>query len=121
MLCSSALRAQETLAAIVDSLGDQAQSLVDGHLYGAGVPALLARIRVVRQDVASLLVVAHNPGLAELAVELAGDGDMEAIARARVKFPTGTLATLSFASDDWGGVGVGAGFLESVVVPRELG
>lgn len=119
VLCSSARRAHETLDAIIESLGGRAEVIVEGDLYGAGEQELLARIREVRQGVASVMVIAHNPGLAELTVRLAGDGDDRAMSSVRVKFPTGGLATLSFEGD-WRALGAGVGFLESFVVPREL-
>ena len=45
VLCSTARRARETLDGITGALGDGARLLVEAELYGAGVAALLARLR----------------------------------------------------------------------------
>ena len=50
--------------------------------------------RRLPDDVASVLLVGHNPSLQALTLWLAGGGDGTALARAAVKFPTGALAPL---------------------------
>ena len=67
----------------------------------------------------SVLVIAHNPGLADLAVGLAGRGGDEALRRVGEKFPTGAFATLTFGGS-WADVEPGSGELVDYVVPREL-
>ncbi len=42
------------------------------------------------------MLVGHNPGLEDLAAELAGGGDPDARAALAAKYPTGGLATLAF-------------------------
>ena len=68
----------------------------------------------------SVLVIAHNPGIQDLAITLAGRGDEEARERLDEKFPTGALATLSFRAERWTEVEPGSGELVGFVVPREL-
>ncbi len=119
VLCSSALRTRLTLAAILPSLDGDSEIRVEGALYGAGAAGLLERLRAVPEQVPSVLVIGHNPGLQELAVSLSGSG--EALRRLREHFPTGGLATLAIEDAGWAHVGVGDAEVVRFVVPRELG
>jgi phosphohistidine phosphatase len=91
-LCSSALRAQQTLVAL--DLGSPIETL--DALYNAGAEQILEHIREVSDEVSTLLVVGHAPGLPALAHELA-DGatsDPEALRFLDARFPACALATL---------------------------
>ena len=113
VLCSTALRARQTLAALLSALPGEAEIRVEGRLYGAGVADVLERLREVDEDVGSVLVVGHNPTLHELALVLTGREDE------LDRFPTGALASVTFAAP-WVELAAGAGELESLVIPREL-
>jgi phosphohistidine phosphatase len=120
VLCSSARRAVETLEPIAAAYEGGLDVRIEGALYGADAPELLARVRRVPPEVASVLVVGHNPGMQDLVLRLAGDGDAGAMAQAREKFPTGALATLDVGDDRWDGLAPGRAFLARLVVPRAL-
>jgi phosphohistidine phosphatase len=119
VLCSTARRAQETLEPVRAQLPDSTTVLVEGELYGASGPELLDRLREVPGDTASVMVVAHNPGLEDLVKGLGHGGDPGLMARVHEKFPTGALATLTFAGP-WKSLRWGAATLEAFVVPAEL-
>ncbi|MEZ4215288.1 MAG: histidine phosphatase family protein [Myxococcota bacterium] len=99
VLCSTSLRTRETLAelAIAGAL-DRARLDVEEGLYLATAASLLERLRRLPEpadgDPGAVLVVAHNPGIHELAVALAGEGDRDAYERLRAGMPTGALAWL---------------------------
>lgn len=121
VLCSSAVRATETLEGVRAGLSPETPFEIEGGLYGAGADALLRRLRGLPEEVGAALLIGHNPAIETLAAELAGDeGDDEAWARMQAKYPTGGLATLGFDGPwtelDWDGA-----TLEAFVVPRELG
>jgi phosphohistidine phosphatase len=113
VLCSSALRARETLEALLPVLGDPEVVVEDG-LYLASAHTLLTRVRVL--DVESALLVGHNPGLHELVVALAQPGTLRD--RAAEKLPTGALATLEL--EEWRDLGPGRAALTGYVTPHEL-
>ena len=119
ILCSSATRARQTCEAIAPDVGPAVDVFVEGALYGATAGELLARLHQLPEHLDTILVVGHNPGLQDLAVSLAGDGDGASLSRVRERFPTGALATLS-AAGSWAGMEVGQAYLEAVVVPRDL-
>jgi phosphohistidine phosphatase len=64
-----------------------------------------------------VLLIGHNPGIAELAVMLAGDGDRAARAAMAAKFPTAALARLRI-DQRWSAVEAGAATLEEFWTPR---
>jgi phosphohistidine phosphatase len=66
-----------------------------------------------------VLVIAHNPGIGNLALGLAGFGDGDSIDRMTKKYPTGGLATLTFEGS-WADLAWGEAELVEFVVPREL-
>jgi phosphohistidine phosphatase len=113
VLCSTALRARQTLAALLPALPGEAEIRLEDGLYGAGASQVLERVREVDESVGSVLVVGHNPTLHELAVALTGRDD------ALERFPTGALATVAFRAP-WARLADGGAELEGFVVPREL-
>lgn len=118
VLCSSALRTRETLAAILPVLEGEVEIRIEDGIYGAGVDALLARLSDVPDSLPSVLLIGHNPSIHELALTLAGRGD--GLDRLRERFPTGALATLSIPTGGWSGLRPRAAVLDDFVVPREL-
>jgi len=119
VLCSTALRARDTLEPLRDRLPGTTDVRLEGELYGAPAAALLARLRRVGETVGTALVVGHNPGLEDLARLLAGDGDPALLGRLRAKFPTGALATVSW-SGPWADLGSRPAALDAYVVPADL-
>jgi phosphohistidine phosphatase len=88
---------------------------VEGELYGASAHDLLARLRRLPDGVGSVLVIGHNPGIHELALELAGPAR-----ELTGKFPTAALATFAFDGSAWGELGPEATELVTLTRPRDL-
>ncbi len=116
-LISTARRTQETWALVDAELPDDIERRDVGEIYEAAAERIAGVIRGVDASVRTLLVVGHNPGLQELALDLAGEG--ERLGGVSEKFPTGALAVIDFAVA-WGDVVGGSGVLERFVVPRSL-
>ena len=114
VLCSPARRTRETLDRIGDALGAP-KVVFDEQLYGADVGELLSRLREVPDRFGSVMLVGHNPGIADLLALLAAD-------RSSLpgEVPTGALATLSVPVDDWAELAPESARLDAFVVPREL-
>ena len=117
VLCSSAVRTQQTLELVRPALGQAAVEVSD-DLYGADAGHLLARLGELPDEIGSVLVIGHNPGMQDLALELAAGGAQRP--QLEAKFPTCALATLEFQGR-WGDLAAGACQLTGFVVPRELG
>jgi phosphohistidine phosphatase len=92
ILCSAARRTVETLDLVRPFLGRAAEH-IEADLYHATPGLILRRLQRVPADCRSVLVIGHNPGLAELACALPGPGsDEAALAAMRRKYPTGAAA-----------------------------
>jgi phosphohistidine phosphatase len=117
VLCSSAERARKTLDGIAPGFEGEVPVQVDRTLYGASSDALLERLRALDDGLESVMLVGHNPAIQALALSLLGKGEeLEPIER---KYPTGGLATLTFAGN-WRDLEPGAAELAEFVTPNDL-
>jgi phosphohistidine phosphatase len=113
VLASPARRVVETLEKLAVGYGRPLNPRFEPRIYEAGTDDLLALIATAPDDIRSLLLVGHNPGLHELALRLTGDELL------RVKYPTGAFAEIRLTGDEWRRVGEG-GELGRFIRPREL-
>ena len=88
VLCSPAVRTRETLELVLPALAGVAVHVED-ELYGARSEALLERLRAVPEEIGSVMLIGHNPGLQDLALTLASDSALRE--RVAAKFPTAAL------------------------------
>jgi phosphohistidine phosphatase len=116
VLCSSAARTRETLELVRPALGASMVVLEDA-LYAASSGELLARVRLVPDAVASVMLIGHNPGLHQLGLALALAGDE--LERLAAKFPTGALATLACGTA-WSRLAPVEATLTAYIVPKQL-
>ena len=120
VLCSTATRARETWDLVAKAFPTRPAMTYEERIYEAGPNALFQVVMETKSGVHALLLVGHNPGLHELAQRLIASGDTDARARLTEKFPTGALAVIDFAVDDWGKLHPRSGRLDRLVVPRTL-
>lgn len=117
ILCSSARRTRETLKRIGPALAKEVPVRIERELYAAPAQRLLERLRALDDEVDSVLVIGHNPGLQQLALSLSGGG--EQLDAMRRKYPTGALATLEFGGS-WSELAPGSAELTDFVTPKRL-
>jgi phosphohistidine phosphatase len=118
VLCSPARRTRQTLECIGTALGHAVEARFDEELYGAGEAELFGLLRALADEVRSVMVIGHNPGLEDLAVGLASEG--AELARLREKYPTAALATIDLPADTWAAITRRSGELVGYVRPRDL-
>jgi phosphohistidine phosphatase len=124
VLCSTAVRAKETLELILPALKSTPKIQYDRKLYLADWPQLLGAVLKCPGKVSPLLVVGHNPGLEQLALALAlkpqsvaEKGRAQKLAQ---KFPTAALAVFDFDLKSWKEIKPGLGRLIDFVRPKDL-
>lgn len=101
VLCSSAERAIETWKLVAGAWHHPPRHIELPALYMATPREILATLQKYGGDSESVLIIGHNPGLGDLAAWLVADGDAQAIARMRSKFPTAGLAVIDLPIDSW--------------------
>ncbi|MFI4936673.1 MAG: SixA phosphatase family protein [Caulobacterales bacterium] len=96
-LVSSARRTAETWTCARDSFPHAGVEL-RRELYNAGPEAIWDEVRQAADEGETLMVIGHNPGLHELAVELLIDASASPvhIEKVAAKFPTATAVALTF-------------------------
>ncbi|KGM32356.1 SixA phosphatase family protein [Inquilinus limosus] len=108
VLCSTATRARQTLALVLEALGAEPETRFDRGLYLAGGAGVLARLRQAPDAAATVMVVGHNPDLEQLSRRLATTGDRAALDRLAEKYPTAGLAVIELPVERWAEAGPGS-------------
>ncbi len=114
VLCSAAARTRETLATLDLAELDE-RATFSTTLFDADANGYLREIKA--QSAQSLLVIGHNPAIAETAMLLTRDGEAAAVEALARDFPTSTLAVLSFDAP-LSRIEPHTGFLHAVIVPK---
>jgi phosphohistidine phosphatase len=118
VLCSDALRARHTWEIAAAVLDPAPACRLEPTLYGAAPDELIELARAAPADVATLVLVGHEPTMSQTADLLAGRGsDAVALRRLHDKFPTSGVAVLRFTGS-WPDLGPGQAVLEAFAVPR---
>lgn len=122
VLCSSAVRTRQTLDFILPGMRRPKETRILDALYEADAAALLPFVRAMPDPLSQALLIGHNPGLEDLAANLADpeSSDQEALGRMKKKFPTAGLAHFIFDADVWRDIAPGAGKLIIFVTPAML-
>jgi phosphohistidine phosphatase len=120
-IVSDAARTRQTLERVLKGLAQPVSVRVEPKVYEAASSTLLAVLQAAPSEIDCLLLVGHNPGMAELALFLAGKGAPSSLARMRAKFPTCGLAVIDFEEAHWPALDFGSGVLERFVTPTDIG
>jgi phosphohistidine phosphatase len=116
--CSSARRARQTWDLIESSGVRSGDVAYDDHLYEAVAHELVKVLRKTPDEVGTVLMIGHSPGIPDLVERLAPrDGHQELWIRMDTKYPTSGLATLSYRGP-WSELSEGSAELLDFVVPR---
>jgi phosphohistidine phosphatase len=120
VLTSSAKRAVETLDLV--SAGWQTMPTVRKlkSLYLAMPREMLRRVQAVGNEPDCVMLVGHNPGIADLANWLCSQGKAEQRASLARKFPTGAVAVIEFDVEDWAEVEAETGHLIDFATPKQI-
>ncbi len=121
VIVSSARRTLQTLEALAPLDGPPVVVPMD-DVYLAPWTSLMDTLRRLPDTARSVLLIAHNPGLHDLALALAGTASMAAggdALRLAEGYPTGALAEFALALP-WARIEAGSGRLIRFLVPADL-
>jgi phosphohistidine phosphatase len=117
VISSTATRAKETWVLAATELDDGIPTSYERGAYHADVPDLMLMLRETADEVKTLLLVGHNPGLHYLVLALIGSGPEALIREAHEHLATAGIAVLEFG-DKWSDVAEGTGKLVEYAVAR---
>ncbi len=121
VLCSPARRAKETWGLVAGELKTLPEILTLPEIYNFGDgKVLLECLRSKAGPAQSVLLVGHNPAIAGLANNLAGNGSDKIWERLKRKYPTAALAVISFDLNNWRSLTAGAGTLQQFIRPADI-
>jgi phosphohistidine phosphatase len=119
-LVSTATRAHQTWNVLAHAMPKTRVELID-ELYHADTSDLLRIIRMAEASAPrSLMIVAHNPSLHELALTLPVRGDKAGLRALADNLPTMGLAVIDFAVEDWTDISFRSGTLTLFQSPKLL-
>jgi len=119
VLCSDSARTRETLDMVLPALKPPPEIIYEEALYLADAKQLLQRLRHIPDSVRSVMLVAHNPGLQELAVLLSDQPTGPLMARLIQDFPTAGLARFE-VNLPWSALERGGARVMAILVPSAL-
>jgi phosphohistidine phosphatase len=93
IVSSTAVRALSTAAAFAEAFGLGADDVVAiARLYGASPATIVSVVGGLDDRIECVIIVAHDPGLSELAGRLSAEID---------RMPTGAVAVFRFGIESW--------------------
>jgi phosphohistidine phosphatase len=104
---STAKRARTTWDLVSTELGEPPKTRLDDGAYAASAGELLDIVRSLDEELGTVVLVGHNPGIEDLTETLTGD---------RVSMPTSALAVIELNST-WVGAGHALGLLRDAGRP----
>lgn len=113
VICSTAARTRETWKLASTKLHDNAAVMFDERAYAASAMTLLYLARELQESTTTALIIAHNPGISELARSLAGTS------RGELSFPTAGVAVLE-VRQSWADLAPGEARLVAFVTPADM-
>jgi len=118
VICSTALRTRQTWDLVAPELNGSAEVRFEPRAYAASALTLLYLCQELPAPCHAALLIAHNPGIEELAASLGGaqEGAPES---AGLRFPTAAVAVFEFTGA-WSALAPGRANLLDFTIPADL-
>ncbi len=120
VLVSPSQRTRETYDFFTQEIGRKLNVSFENALYNATSTTIKAIIAQTESDYKTVLVIGHNPGIAESAIALSGSGDRAALSEIRAHFPAPALAIVDFEIETWAEIAAEQGRLDRFVTKTHL-
>jgi phosphohistidine phosphatase len=119
VVCSDARRARQTWDLVARELGGSPAVRFEPRAYAAGAMTLLCLAQELPSRYRTALLIGHNPGLSELAGQLAAPAPADNGPRPGISLPTAAVAVLEFPGD-WPSLTPGQARLVDHIIPADL-
>ncbi len=119
VLSSPARRTSETFSHVMEAAGMSPPYKFEKTFYPFNPDRVADSIRKLDDNIDSVMIVGHNPGIHQLAITLAKPDDTDSYEQLKTKYPTGTLTVLRFKLDSWERMGNKGGKLMDFMPPSE--
>lgn len=116
VLCSSAVRARETLIQLQAGAATSFPTRLQDDLYLASAHYVIRRIHRLESDITAVMIIGHNPGLSRLFQLLSHNPPRDSRS---LKYPTCALAVMDFDIDDWSGLNNHSGHVLEMIIPSD--
>jgi phosphohistidine phosphatase len=116
---SDARRTRQTWDLVAPELGGSPAVRFEPRAYAASARTLLYLAQELPTRYRTALLIAHNPGLSELATSLAAPSATDNGPRPGISLPTAAVAVLEFPGD-WPSLTPGHARLTSLTTPADL-
>ncbi len=116
ILCSSAVRAQESLSQLLSGAETDITQSIRDDLYLASGQNMAGLVRTLTSAINSAMIIGHNPGLSLLFQDLVADS---ANAGTGVNYPTCAVGILDFDINDWSDLKSKSGQVVEFIIPSE--
>jgi len=120
ILCSTSARTRETFREVKAVYPALPEAEYLDALYNASENQLLQVIAEQPAEFSSLMVIAHNPGLHQLALKLSREGDAPLLRKLTTEFPTCALVVVDLGDIAWCDIGKTRGTLKNFLTPKTL-
>lgn len=118
VICSTAVRARQTLDPIAKAIKPPKVVLERG-IYEAAQRKLWNYVSNLPERSECVLLIGHNPGLHELALELADAASRKRLPPREGKFPTGAMASFRF-DGPWNELRPGGAAVAAFTTPDDM-
>jgi phosphohistidine phosphatase len=120
---SDTARTRQTLDDVLAQFSDEAPVAIetDPSVYDATPDTLLKVVRHTPNKARTLIIVGHNPGIHQFAVDLIGYGDRYAAQRLAGKYPTASLTVVDFDIESWREAQLRGGRLDRFITSAHFG
>lgn len=116
IIASPAKRVKETLEPLLSIIPKDTILRWDENLYESGLKAYLNTLKKIPANVTDVLIVGHNPSIADTVRYLTGGDKSYGI----LEVPTGCLICVEFPVKDWNWIEPTFGTLKWLVTPKLL-
>jgi phosphohistidine phosphatase len=117
---STAKRTQETWRIALPAFKAPVPQADEPRIYEASPDDLMQVVREMSDEKRIVMLVGHNPGMAQLAQYVTGSGHPRAVARLEREYPTAALAVIDFKLLSWAQVAEHSGYLERFETPATV-